>query len=350
MVVTAVIAILSTLALAAVLVFVFVDEDPSPPPTTSTTTTSIPVEPRDEANEQWQSFSASFLQSHTNQPFESDGQIYAIATVDDVSSPPAESASISGLVLLGWDGDQWTSVDGIPWSNSRSELQIEVLGDRLVDHPMILISGCCPEESAYVFRIFDDELRDIVTDLPIDESWTQLKLTDRSFDFLEYTECIEGEQITTADGESTFFCDVERRTRLDILSDETIRISNEDVPHDRPPLLYPNDLGIAGALMTQPECDGSYVTAVGASISGSQAQNRANISRLLTKYPGALYLRNDQTCGSLWPSIEGHPVYLVYFGPFATKAEACDARSSGPDDAYVRPLDESTSHHTRVFC
>jgi len=351
-VITAVVAILSTLALAAVLVFVFVNDDSTTPATTISTPTSTttPIDTSTLANEAWQSYSAAFLQPHTDEPFASGGRILAIATVDDIAA--RTSTSISGLVLLAWEDDQWISADGIPWSAPDSEATIEVLGDQLVDHPMILITGCCPDTnpSTFVLRVFADELRDVVTDLPIDESWTELALLDRSFDFLEYTECSSGEDITLASGDSTFFCDLELRTRLDIMSDESVRITEETVEHERPQVIYPDDLRIDGHLMTRPPCDGSYIVAVGASISASEVRNRANVTRLLHKYPGASYLINDQTCDSLWPSVDGNPIYLVYFGPFATKGEACDARSDGPKDAYVRPLSNDMSHHTRVYC
>lgn len=351
-IVTAVVAVLSTLGLGSVIVFTALDDDP--PATTTTTeatTTTVPASQWDDASAAWREFSASFLQPQST-PFRSEGEIFAIATVDDLAARPSATGAIAGLVLLEWRDDQWAPFSAIPWTNPTDEVTIEVLGDELVDHPMVLISTCCPENSpsTWAFRVIDGELLDVITGNPIESGWNEVLLTDRSFDFLEYVACDAGEEITTASGGTAFFCDLEIRSRLEILDDSSTRLIEEEVTNERPPQIYPNDLDVRGTLMTQPECDGSYITAVGASVSSREARNRANITRLLAKYPGASYLRTDQTCDSLWPAADGAPIYVVYFGPFATKDEACDARSSGPRDAYVRPLSDTISHHTKIYC
>lgn len=351
---TAVIAVLSTLGLGSVIVFTALDEDPPATTTSTSTSTTVVVDQWEAAVDAWRGFSASFVQSHTDIPFRSDGQIFAIASVDDLAGRTNPSGYIAGLVLLEWREGGWEQYSAIPWS-STDQITIEVLGDELVENPMILFESSGGEIGPVVsaFRIIDGELLDLVTGNPVEAGWQEnsgVIMTDRSFDFLEYTTCTSGEEITTASGGTTFFCDVELRTRLEILDDSSTRLIEEEVGNARPPQLYPNDLDVRGTLMTQPECDGSYITAVGASVSSSEIRNRANITRLLAKYPDSSYLRTDQTCDSLWPSAGGAPIYVVYFGPFDTKKEACDARSLGPRDAYVRPLSDSISHHKRVYC
>ena len=83
-------------------------------------------------------------------------------------------------------------------------------------------------------------------------------------------------------------------------------------------------------------CDGGYITVLGSAI-GSQA-TADSMEDVLDQYAGSHYLRTDVTCSSLTPSSNGQPIYVVYYGPFATDREACAARSQGPKDAYVRRL------------
>lgn len=368
LVVTSAIAIVASLALAALLVFLAVDDDDQPSgfdssnPVATTVTNAGTNEPTTVAPEtattsevvtsSWQSVSATYLQAHSDTPFTSGGQWYAIASIDDVAGRKNDSGRIDGLVLLGWRDDTWTPVDGLPWTSPAGEVTFEVLGDRLVEAPMVSISWCCETERATtrVFRLIDGVPTDVVSGRPIDDEWTAIDLTDRSFDFLEYSTCKTGEVVEVADGVEAFFCDVTTSSRLEIADDGTVSVTSNDTTNERPVVIRENDLAIDGVVMTQPECSGSYITAVGASVSKYEARNRANVTRLLARYPGSHYLRTDQTCTSLWPSIGGAPVYVVYFGPFETKTEACAARRKGPRDAYVRPLSDSISHHTRIYC
>jgi thiol-disulfide isomerase/thioredoxin len=99
----------------------------------------------------------------------------------------------------------------------------------------------------------------------------------------------------------------------------------------------PGDLGLQKP-MARPDCDGSYVTFIGASVNPDQYAEE--IAAYLTDYPDADYLRSDVTCASLRPATEsGDAIYAVFFGPFATFGEACQARAQGPSGSYVKPLD-----------
>ncbi|MEY3341899.1 MAG: hypothetical protein RLZZ269_1810 [Actinomycetota bacterium] len=351
------IAIVSTLALAVLVIVLALDDgEPAAAPATTAPATTVapatttPVDQLSLASEAWRGFSAAFLQPHLDEPFVSDNRILAIASADDLAARPSDS--IAGLVLLGWVDGQWTSVDGIPFQSPDTAVTFEVLGSRLVANPMVVItwSGSPDGEVSHVFRAIDGELVDIVTGRPIGDEWTAISVTDRSFDFVEFTGCRTGEVLSYPDGSESFFCDVVVDSRIDILDDGTTRLTETETARTRPEVVFPNDLEITGVRMSQPECDGSYITAVGASVSSSESRNRANIAKLLKRYPGSSYLRNDQTCDSLWPEADGAPIHIVYFGPYATKSEACEARELGPKGAYVRPLDDDVAYTTKIYC
>lgn len=360
LVVVSLLAIVSTLALVILVIVMAIDdgEPAAAPATTAPASTAVPatteptaaIDQLSLATQAWRGFSAAFLQPHLDEPFVSDDRIFAIASADDLAARPSDS--IAGLVLLGWVDGQWTSVDGIPFQSPDTAIEFEVLGSRLVANPMVIVtwSGSADGNVSYVFRAIGGELVDLVSGRPIGDEWTAISVTDRSFDFVEYTACKTGEILTYPDGTESFFCDVVVDSRIDILDDGTTRSTETETANTRPALVFPNDLEIAGVAMTQPECDGSYITAVGASVSSSEARNKANIAKLLKRYPGSSYLRNDQTCDSLWPEADGAPIYIVYFGPYATKSEACDARDLGPKGAYVRPLDDDVAYTTKIYC
>ena len=353
-------AIVATLALVALIIWAIAggndgaDRSPSAAPTVAATEPSTTTEPPaavevDPAVSAWRGFSATFVQMHSTLPFTSGGLRYALATVEDVTA--RQSSDTSGLVLLGWVDDQWKTIAGIPWKSPAAEVSARVLGDSSVAHPMVVLDrNSAGTTTSYVFRVFDDRLLDIVTGRSIDDTWTPLSLGDVGPDHLEFSSCKSGATIALESGATQFFCDVSVNSRLEVLADESVRSTSAEVVNERPAVAVPNDLGIVGAEITRPACDGSYITAVGASISSSEPRNRINIARLLRRYPGSSYLRNDQTCDSLWPSAKGVPIYIVYFGPFATKAEACDARDLGPAGAYVRPLDDGVAYTTKVHC
>ena len=108
------------------------------------------------------------------------------------------------------------------------------------------------------------------------------------------------------------------------------------------------DLGVPGHPITQPPCDGGYITVLASAV-GDQA-TADSMEDVLDQYSGSHYLRTDVTCSSLTPSSNGQPIYVVYFGPYATDREACAARSQGPDDSYVRRLSNDVPPTHSVDC
>ena len=117
------------------------------------------------------------------------------------------------------------------------------------------------------------------------------------------------------------------------------------VPPTLPPL--PGDLGLSQP-MTQPPCDGGYITVLASAL--NSATNATAVNDSLVRYLGSAYLKTAETCSSLRPSVDGEPIYVVYSGPFLTESEACSARSSGPADAYVRILSSTVPDSHRVDC
>jgi hypothetical protein len=102
----------------------------------------------------------------------------------------------------------------------------------------------------------------------------------------------------------------------------------------------PPEFWIDGVQMALPICNGSFITII-ASTSGSRA---ASSSR---GYYDGNYLRTDITCDSLNPyfssgSLQGQPIYLVFFGPYYDRYEAqqkcLDLGIRKKSNCYVAPL------------
>jgi hypothetical protein len=108
------------------------------------------------------------------------------------------------------------------------------------------------------------------------------------------------------------------------------------------------DLGVEGHPIRRPECNGDYITVIASAV-GDDATG-PGLGIVLDQYPGSNYLRTDVTCPSLTQSVEGEPVYVVYFGPFDRDAEACGARADGPEGAYVRRLSDDLEPNHTVAC
>ena len=100
--------------------------------------------------------------------------------------------------------------------------------------------------------------------------------------------------------------------------------------------------------MQRPGCDDSFITVIASAI-GDQA-TAGGIANVLDAYPGSSYLRTDQTCPSLNQSIDGAPIYVVYFGPFAFASDACAARADGTEGAYARRLSNDVGPNHGVSC
>ena len=100
--------------------------------------------------------------------------------------------------------------------------------------------------------------------------------------------------------------------------------------------------------MQQPACDESYITIIASAV-GPQA-TAAGIEAVLEQYGGSNYLRTDQTCPSLNPSVDGQPIYVVFFGPFPIADDACTARADGTEGSYARQLSDDLAPDHTVDC
>ena len=114
-------------------------------------------------------------------------------------------------------------------------------------------------------------------------------------------------------------------------------------PPSTVPGAAPGDLGIAGIPMSRPPCDGQYVTILG---SIKQTTASAMEYALRNDFPGANYLRSDQTCPSLnVGSSDGSPLYRIFVGPYPDPTTVCAARAQSTQGAFVKRLsDESPLH------
>ncbi len=107
-----------------------------------------------------------------------------------------------------------------------------------------------------------------------------------------------------------------------------------------PPAAARGDLGL-GAPLTIVPCDGSYALFVGAAV--IPANYRTEVQAYLDRYPGSSYLLAEQNCSSLRHHMDnGASIYTVYYGPYSTLAQACEARSRVGGDSFIRRLDNST--------
>lgn len=114
------------------------------------------------------------------------------------------------------------------------------------------------------------------------------------------------------------------------------------------PVVPAGDLALSVPI-TQPACDGKYITLIGAAV--TPAAYVSQLDDLLARYPQSSYLRTENVCSSLRPRMpDGSAIYAVYFGPFASAGEACAARASGPTDAYVKVLDNFSDPTTAIEC
>jgi hypothetical protein len=108
------------------------------------------------------------------------------------------------------------------------------------------------------------------------------------------------------------------------------------------------DLAIDGFPMQQPPCDGAFITIIASAVGAQATAN--SIENVLQQYPSSNYLRTDQTCTSLNQSVDGQPIYVVYFGPFPFASDACAARAGGTEGAYARQLSNDVPPSHTIDC
>ncbi len=104
------------------------------------------------------------------------------------------------------------------------------------------------------------------------------------------------------------------------------------------------DLGLSTPI-SSPPCDGRTVAVVyNAVLPGAYEQE---IASALSRYPGASYLRTDQSCLSLKQSENGNSIYAVYY-PGSSIADTCSIKARIGGGTYARRLDDSTPVGTEI--
>lgn len=104
------------------------------------------------------------------------------------------------------------------------------------------------------------------------------------------------------------------------------------------PTRGPGDLGLSTPI-SSPPCDGRTVAFVyNATTPGAYAQE---VAAALAQHPGSSYLRTDQSCQSLRQSLDGNPIYAVYYEG-ADLAQTCATRNRIGGETYARRLDDTT--------
>lgn len=115
--------------------------------------------------------------------------------------------------------------------------------------------------------------------------------------------------------------------------------------------IAPEDLWVEGVQMSQPACDGSYITIV-------LSAGEASILGGLGNFPGGQYLRTDITCASLNPAfssgaLKGQPIFVVFYGPFGDRYEAqqqcLDLGLTTKARCYIAPLTDSEADRNVRF-
>ena len=116
----------------------------------------------------------------------------------------------------------------------------------------------------------------------------------------------------------------------------------------RAPVDRGGDLGLPTP-MSRPSCNGQGIVVLGNVTTPGQYES--GVQRLLSVFPGASYLRTDQSCPSLRQrSDEGNPIYTVYRPAGTTQGQICSAVRSYGGDSYGKWLDASTDPNYIIPC
>lgn len=119
-------------------------------------------------------------------------------------------------------------------------------------------------------------------------------------------------------------------------------------PRPAPPRSPSGDLGLSTRIST-PLCNGIGIVVLGnVTTPGRYAEG---IQRLLSQFPGASYLRTDQSCPSLRQADdEGDPIYTVFFFAGATESQVRSAVCATGGGAYGKWLDYTSHPGHQILC
>jgi serine/threonine-protein kinase len=101
--------------------------------------------------------------------------------------------------------------------------------------------------------------------------------------------------------------------------------------------------------MSHPPCDGSGIVVLANAVTPGQYD--AAIQQYLNMFPGASYLRTDESCPSLRQRDDaGNPIYAVYRPAGRTQSEVCAAVRAAGGEAYGKWLDLTTNPRYMIPC
>lgn len=108
------------------------------------------------------------------------------------------------------------------------------------------------------------------------------------------------------------------------------------------------DLGVPGTPISDPPCRGDYITIVAASI--GDAATTDSMTAALEEFPESNYLLTEESCRSFRSSVDGEPIYVIFYGPYGSLDDACEARERGRGDAYPKVLTNGHGPDRGVTC
>ncbi|OUC76245.1 serine/threonine-protein kinase [Gordonia lacunae] len=115
-----------------------------------------------------------------------------------------------------------------------------------------------------------------------------------------------------------------------------------------PRAVVPGDLGLS-VPMTRPVCDGTGIVVVANATAPGNYPDE--VQSYLNQYPGASYLRTDQSCPSLRQRYDdGSAIYTVYYVAGPTQDEVCSLKSRLGPSAYGKWLDTVSDPSAQIAC
>lgn len=126
------------------------------------------------------------------------------------------------------------------------------------------------------------------------------------------------------------------------------RPGQSSVAIPRPSAGPAGDLGLS-IPMTLPRCNGQGIVVLGNVTTPGLYES--GVQQLLNMFPGASYLRTDQSCPSLRQATEeGNPIYTIYVPAGGTQRQICAAVRSAGGDSYGKWLDTTTDASYIIPC
>lgn len=126
------------------------------------------------------------------------------------------------------------------------------------------------------------------------------------------------------------------------------RPGQPSAPSTRSPATPRGDLGLPTP-MSLPSCNRQGIVVLGNVTTPGLYES--GVARLLSMFPGASYLRTDQSCPSLRQATEeGNPIYTVFTPAGTTAGQVCAVARAAGGDSYGKWLDTTTDPSYIIPC